>query len=306
VYVIDSFKKRILSYDNSGNLITSVGGLGRDPGEFQNPEKLTIVGDTLYAFDGTLNRSYGFSLPGLELQSSTELDITQKISADSLQTAIPNSMEVMPDGTFLISYKVTSSPEDQQLFYYRVHKSGEIISGQIFSFDGKGLYVDDTMTNMVIMELPYERETLLAVDSQETIYTAFTERLLIQVLDSEGNQRSSYYYPLINASLNKSRLIETTSDVFERRALRGTSTPNSWPAMAHLLVDDTDRIWIATITNDIETYTWYVLEPTGEPVASFELLRGYEIVGIKTDYLYVNRFNARQYSDEIIRYRLDF
>lgn len=306
VYVIDAFKKRIVGFNTSGREIASAGGLGRDPGDFQNPAELIVVGDTLYAFDGTLNRIYGFSLPGLELQSSTELDITQKITTDSLQTGIPNSMEVMADGTFLISYQVTSSPENQRLYYYRVHTSGEIISSEILSFNGKGLYVDNTQTNTVIMELPYEREMLLAVDSRENIYTVFTERLLIEVLDAGGNKKTSYYYPFENARLNKSDLIESTDDVFERRALRGASTPDTWPAVADFLVDDEGRIWVAAITNDIEKYTWYVMRPGGEPVVTFELSRWLEIKDIRDDYVYVKRFNSRGYSDEIIRYHFDF
>jgi hypothetical protein len=63
---------------------------------------------------------------------------------------------------------------------------------------------------------------------------------------------------------------------------------------------------VATIISDLSEYRWFVLEPSGEPVAVFDLPRESEIMLIKDGYVYIKALNKRRYSEEVRRYKLNY
>ncbi|MEX0723887.1 MAG: hypothetical protein WD053_08420 [Gracilimonas sp.] len=307
VYVVDDYRTKIEIFDASGNNLGSLGSIGRDPGDFQNPGYLKVQGDHLYAYDQNLFRSYRYTLPELELEAVTELENTAaSLGVDSLSAARPFKFEVMEDGNYLVGFQVVESPQERELVFYKVDPAGEVISDQLFAYESKKLYVDEAITPPLIMMLPYEPETLIATDSEQRIYTTFTEHFLINITDSVGENIESRYYPFPKHKLIRSDAIDLYRDTFQRRAIRRASLPDTWPALADIKIDDQDRLWAAAIIPDLNKYRWYVLESSGEPLATFDLSREQHIEVIKGEYVYIKAFNSRRYSDEVLRYRLDF
>ncbi|MEX2477149.1 MAG: hypothetical protein WD357_01855 [Gracilimonas sp.] len=307
VYVVDEHRTRIQIFDASGNDLGSLGSIGRDPGDFQNPGYLKVQGDHLYAYDQNLFRSYRYTLPELELEAVTELENTvTSLGVDSLSAARPFKFEVMEDGNYLVGFQIVESPQERELVFYKVDPAGEVISDQLFAYDSKKLYVDEATTPPLIMMLPYEPETLTATDSKQQIYTTFTEHFLINITDSVGENIESRYYPFSKHKLIRSDAIDLYRDTFQRRAIRRASLPDTWPALADIKTDDQDRLWVAAIIPNLNKYRWYVLESSGEPLATFGLSREKNIEVIKGEYVYIKAYNSRRYSDEVLRYRLDY
>jgi hypothetical protein len=57
-------------YDEQGRHLRSVGGMGRGPGEFEEVEGLSVVGDTIVVFDGMLRRITAFDGEGTLLRTT--------------------------------------------------------------------------------------------------------------------------------------------------------------------------------------------------------------------------------------------
>lgn len=307
VYVVDELRKKIEVFDGSGNNMGSLGGIGRDPGDFQNPTYLKVEDQSLYAYDQNLFRAHRYSLPELELEEVTELEFTARsLGVDSLNEAKPFAFEVMNDSNYLVAFQKVNTPQDRQLVYYKVNPEGEVISDQLLAFQNRSLYVDEAVNPPLIIMLPYEPETLTAIDSKGGIYSAFSDHFLIHVADSAGQNVESRYYPFEKSNLIRSDAIDLYRDTHRRRAIRRASLPAKWPALAAIKTDDQDRLWVATIISDLTQYRWFVLDSSGEPVAVFDMPRAKEIVVVKNGYIYTKEYNTRQFSDQIRRYRLEF
>ena len=306
VYMVDEYRKRIQVYNSSGLNIGSIGKAGGDPGEFLKPGKLTIGGNTLYAYDESLYRVNNYDLDRSVFEDFIQLNVADSLGVDSLQNAVPKQFYVMADGNYLVAFQKVNAPDDRSLHFYKVNTEGEVISDQLMTFKSKSLYIDNTMTNQVIMMLPYEKETLLATDSQNNIYTLNTEDFLIKVWDAEGKYLRAYEYPFQKRDLEESDVVEMFTNVFQRRAIRGAELPSEWPAVARFLVDDKDRFWVATITENLENYRWYVLENSGEVLGTFDFPRKSKIKTIQANYVYAVELNRRYYSEEVVKYIVEF
>lgn len=64
LYVVEGFVPEIRVYDPEGVRLARIGGPGGGPGEFESPPRIGVVGDTLWAWDGALNRLTLFDRSG--------------------------------------------------------------------------------------------------------------------------------------------------------------------------------------------------------------------------------------------------
>ena len=303
VYIADAYRRRLEVFDADGSHKGTMGKAGSDPGEFQKLGKLDLIGNYLYAHDEYLNRVYAYNLNRTEFGSFTELDVAIKLSAESLKNTQPFKFHVLHDGSYIVGFRKVDAPDKQTVHYYKVNTASQIISDELISYPAKSLYVDSTMTTQVIMMLPYERETLMDIDSEDNFLTLYTEDLVIKKWNSEGEYIEAFYYPFEKRSLSESELVDSYTSVHRRRAIRGASLPNTWPAAEKFMIDDEDRMWVATIVDDFEQNRWYVMDKDGQPLASFVLPKKDKLLTIRDGAFYVKTFNRRTYSIEVLRYQ---
>lgn len=307
LFLVNNQKKRIEVFNAAGEKLTNIGQPGSDPGDFQNPVHLQVVGDHLYVYDSSLNRGYQYSLSNYDLRNTTYFGrVAQSIRTDSLKGIQPFSVHIMEDENYLALFQKVYTPENRRLFMYRVNPDGALVSDQLLSFRNKNLFVDETKNPPLIMMLPYEPETLFATDAANNLYSAFSEHFLIELRDKSGQKIEDRYYPFEKQNLIRTDAINLFRDTFQRRAVRRADLPDKWPALSKMLIDDKDRLWVATIINDLNVYRWYVMEHSGEPVATFVLPRQKEIEVIKEGYIYIKKYNSREFSDQVKRYTIDF
>lgn len=304
VYVVNNTRKRIEVFDENGEFIQSIGRAGGDPGEFQSPGNMYAKGNTLYAFDENLLRGYAFSTNNYNVQLSLDLNKVLEFLPDSLKETRPYSFQPLDGNHFLVGFQQVNAPDDRHLYFYRVNADGQPEAYQVMDFKSKSLYVDDTMTNTVIMMLPYERETLFVTDSKNQIYTAHTNNFLIRISDSTGNYRKAWMYPFENRKLVKSDAIDMFTNVNQRRAIRGARLPNTWPALSKMIIDDKDQLWVATISDNLENYRWFIIDKTGKPVGMIDLPRKQEIMAVEGGFAYVKSYNKSLYSDEVTKHKV--
>jgi len=307
VYVVNEYNIRIEVYDEYGNNIDRLGTLGSDPGDYRDPEFLKVQGDHLYAFDNALNRVNKYTLSELELVGVTELGgAIGQLNEDSLNSAKPVRLEVTAAGNYMVGFQLVKSTEDRRLMYYEVNEDGHIMSDRLLNVPSRNLHVDRAVDPPLIMMMPYEPEQLILTDSQGRIYNIDTKHFLVTVLDKSAREIETRYYPVKRQPLIRSEVVDMYTDTFRRRAIRRASLPDYWPALTHALVDDQDRLWVASIGPDSDTYRWFILSPNGEPLATFDLSREKQIEAVVGETVYIKSFEAGKYSDQVKRYTLNF
>lgn len=303
VYFVDEYKHKIQVVDRDGTPTGTMGRAGGRAGEFRKLGDIEVRNGKVYGYDEDrkamnvyTTNEYDFSV--FTAFSSSELKV------DSLQMASPFVAKILAEGDYLVGFQVVKSPENRHLYFYKVNPEGEIISDQLINFPNKPLFVENDPKGMIIMMMPYERETLIFTDSEGAIYTLFTEDFLIRKFDAEGNYLEAWRYPIKKRTLNTADAVDMFDDVDIRRAIRGDDLPGTWPAVATVLVDDEDRFWVATITQDLDNYRWYVLGKRGSVLGTVELPRKVDIKAVQNGKVYARAFNKRTFAEEVVRYEI--
>ena len=83
------------------------------------------------------------------------------------------------------------------------------------------------------------------------------------------------------------------------------SGPEWDPFIADMKVDDENRIWVAVPTGvQSDSYEWWILEESGQPLAKLTLHRDQPIYDINNGYLYSKKGNKETGTEYVIRYRI--
>lgn len=305
VYFVDEFKNKIHVVDSSGTPIGTMGRSGGRPGEFYKLGDIEVLNGKVYAFDEDRKAMNVYGTNDFNFQTSIAFT-SSKLRPDSLASLAPYSATILPDGLYLAGFQKVNSPTDRQLFFYRTDELAENYSGEIISYPNRQLFAENGPNGFVIMMMPYEPETLLSHDTFGNLYTIFTEDFIIKKYDQNGNYLEAWQYPLTKKKLLKADAIDMYTETDIRRAIRGDDTPDTWPAVAHYLIDDNDQHWVATITQNLENYTWFVLGNSGEVLGKSVLSRDIRIKAINKSHLYAVKFNDQTYTEELLRFSIQF
>ena len=303
VYFVDEYKHKIQVVDVEGITTGTMGRAGGRPGEFRKLGHIEVQNGKAYAYDEDRKAMNVYDSESFEFIKSTVFS-AKGLTGDSLANAAPFTAHILAGGNYLVGFQVVESPADRHLYFYKVNSEGEIISDQILDFPNKPLFVEDGPKGMIIMMMPYECETLMLTDSKGFIYTVYTEDFLIRKFDAEGNYLEAWQYPVDKRKLNTADAVDMFDEVDIRRAIRGDDLPDTWPAVAQMLVDDEDRFWVATITQNLENYRWYVINNSGEVAGTFELPRSVDIRAVQNGTVYAKEFNPRTYAEEVLRFSI--
>ncbi len=337
VYIYDNRSIHVLSPD--GSYLARMGGDGEGPGEFRSmtPVELKIQGNYLFAYDGDLQMIHIFSLETHTHFQSIVMSPDSWRDLDELQGYRPTPWEtpqhyyVRNDSTVLMGFRqpfifredmvtATGNPnpeEEQYIRYFLMDMEGEIISDKVFEQVDVNFNPGTVRGGMVgvIPPLPSERSSLIAVSDDGHIFSAWAEDFFIEVHSPDGEYLRAFYHPYTKSSLNNEDILHYSYGSVPRqiqRDLRNADFPETWPALNIMLLDDENRLWISTITDDEEQYVWWVLDQYGELLAQFQwpgqrLYRhseGNKIVTIKNGYLYTHETDEESGVEQIVRYRV--
>lgn len=146
---------------------------------------------------------------------------------------------------------------------------------------------------------------MISVPKDGQLYHINTEEFLIRKYDKDGNDVRSLYYPFEKNILEKKDVLDEYHPnmhlVFDNAEF-----PDRWPALESLIIDDEHKIWISTIVEDKEIRQWYLLENSGEVLASFSWPRDSEIKIIRNSTMYDEETDPETGSKVIVGYDIDY
>lgn len=98
-----------------------------------------------------------------------------------------------------------------------------------------------------------------------------------------------FYLPLEEKALMMKEVINIYAgeQIQSRNLLLHAELPEIWPALIDVVTDNKIRLWVATIPESKKlTYQWWVLQDTGELIATFRWPGNRSIEKIKDGYVY--------------------
>lgn len=331
VFIADQSQTTIHVFNPDGSYHTSLGKQGKGPGEFaavSSRTTMTIHSKRLYVTDVTEGHEFFptrvqiFSMEDLSFSHTMKLLPGNKHEYHELEKYFPKQFYPLNGGMFLVAYH--RSPfeyrDSVSMIRYMIQDStGNIIGGPILEQkDLKYLVYTYASGGSRMHSFPFFEKSLLTVSSNEKLYAAATREFNISIFDTNGEYINSFRHSFKNKALNLSKLIDSYKKSeymaqLDRRKGEGIALkmlreaqnlPTTWPALETMFFDDRDRLWVATIVEDMEVYEWWILEKTGDVITKFEWPRDKSIEEVKNGYMYTRETNEMDVGS-IIKYNIE-
>lgn len=304
----ESWKRRhIYIFDSNGSYQDKLGRYGNDSGQFLEIKELQIRNGTLLVLDSQLNRRTSFELESGEITDTLGLDPAGDHLPDHWQGFSTTPVWVRDDDTHVMAFTGNRNPAyepEGEIRYYLMDENNEIISEAIFTQPDVRYLVGDYAGKPAPFILPIPEKPLLSISERGRIYSAFTDEFLIHVKDSEGYPLHSYYLPYERYDLDPDELIHPRFSHNEQllRVRQSATYPEKWPVFYSMLVDNEDRIWVSTITENRDELKWWIIDDrTGTIAATFRLSFEQPIHLVKNGSAYTIEKNERGFR-EVVRY----
>lgn len=189
--------------------------------------------------------------------------------------------------------------------FYLADQEGRIMPGKFFEQRVVDSIIDREANSVMVMTVPYGRQPLLAEGHDDRIYYAWSEHFLVKVFNSDANYERAIYYPYKKGLLDHDEVINQYDNDRQRRMIRNDDVPDTWPALNSIIVDEQNRLWVSTITDNRDEYDWWVINEDGELKARFTWSRERRLSAVKDDHLYTREINDSGLQ-QIARYRMEF
>ena len=310
VFIGDQYHYTVHVYNADGSKITDIGRRGRGPGEFEQLSQVRMSRHYLYVYDFVLKRISVFSLKYLNILHTIRLqnygDIIPALKGTNLAKFF-----VQNDTTILCGF--LSPPQKQKsrppYVYYLLNWNGDPVSPELLEQKAPvGTEIKIKFKGRVgYIYSPFGRYSLISESINGDIYKAWTNQFLIKEYDPNGRYQRAFYVRFKNRPLTPKDLAETARErkwsarVLE--AARNANLPGTWPALHSMLIDDTGRLWVATVVKDSVNYKWWVLDKTGKPVYTFRWPKNEPIEYIRNGSMYVKTMDD-QGTIRIVQYRI--
>lgn len=303
----------IYVFDPDGQYITQIGRRGRGPGEYRTIRGIDIFENSLYVFESN-QRIHEFSLTDFSLVNGVLVD-NQRVQGDqAVVTSVPGEYFLVNESGYLSSFRGAQSSVtmDRPLLFHYIDREGYIQPEEIVRLKMFEIYDSGSSPapgRPGIFSTSFSRSSLIDMDDEGRIYTAWTDDFLIEVHDREGEYKRAYYYPYDNAGLSLSDMGLSNGHI---EIIRDADPPDTWPALHEMMVDDRSRIWAVTITDSEDYFQVYVLNRNGELWGKFRLEgsrisrdnMASDVMLVKNNNIYVERTHPESGEDYIARYRI--
>lgn len=315
VFIADGQQSTILVFHADGSYETAIGREGRGPGEFLNVSSLGMYEDQLYAYDNMQQRISVISLDSLTLSQMITLNTDDQSLPQELENSSPAAQFFIRDHySILMKYWERPQPDEVGFDrYYYIIMQGEIISDLILKKRGMELLITSEEGRITNLMLPiFYQDSKVAASESGLIFSAWTEDFLIRIHDEEGQYLRSFYYPYPQRRINRQDILNQYQGL-PQQLYRNEELPETWPSVHDMVLDDEQRLWVATISDSDEHYTWWVLNENGELLAKFDwpgqrlrrLADENTIEIIKHGYVYIREVNEESGQQQIVRYRIE-
>ncbi len=322
IFVGDHHEKVIYVFDSTGKYLKKLGGEGRGPGEFNGIFDIKIQSDQLFAFDSFQFRTTFFSLDSLDLIEVRNVYINRTPDREELRGLPSHPVSLISDDLLIVGYmnemrnanygtEWYNLDQERPVSYYIVDREGKIRSEMIDELkdlenitavvDGNHLFNLDA--------LPFLQQPMISISKEGYIYTANSEDPLIKMHKDNGDYIKAFYIPMEKKSIDRDEIINmfAEDDEVNTNLLLHAELPEKWPALSSIVTDDENRLWVATIPKSEKLiHEWWVLQDTGELIATFKWPGNRSIEKIKNGYVYARETDKATGLQQIVRYRIEF
>ncbi|MCC5940076.1 MAG: 6-bladed beta-propeller [Balneolaceae bacterium] len=321
IYVGNSREKTIQVFDSDGSFLTETGGEGRGPGEFSGITEIKIKNNQLFAFDFLQFRTTFYSLDPLNVAEVKNAYLSRDPNIAELTGWLSNGFKLIDDERFLVRYvdEFPNANIDTPNYnldktrlgrYYIVNREGEVESELLFELKNLKNITADIEGRHIwnIGPVPFLNQPLVSISDDGHIISANSDESLIKMVDSNGDYLRSFYIPMEKKSLIRDEILNMYDDAGEAtlHLLQNAELPETWPALADILMDDENRLWIATIPESEElVYEWWLIQDTGALLATFRWPGNRSIEKINNGYLYTRETEESTGIQTIVKYRIE-
>lgn len=322
VFIGEIEENTIHAFGSDGSYLQSFGRRGQGPGEFQHIRDFKIGDGAIHVLDSQRSRITLFDINTFEYVGVHDVSLQNKpdnqpqwleFTREEQLFYRPSKLFVRPDGTYFILFYDESVGALDNL-EGRTHEvsiyDGDVDEFQhdILSFDytGQIFIYDDGNARMVIRGVPYKRSSQFDYSNGQFVH-GWSDEFLFRFYDENGQHEKAIYYPYSNQDL-------TLDDVFTfyeggpdmlMNAIESDEQPDTWPAFRSLVLDDENRLWISSFTDDMDTNKWRVLDDGGRLIAIFEWPGNRDLKEVKNGYAYTIELDRETGQQNVVRYKVD-
>jgi hypothetical protein len=294
IYLVDQRALRIHLFDAAGEYLTSIGGEGAGPGEFQIITGAFVDSqDRLFVYDVQNNRNSIFRNSGgkweLDRVFATDGNMYSVVTADDSDNVIlRSSIQERPEpGAFWYRHELATGNLDTG-----VKEEKEIIIRDM------GFLVNESMNMQII---PFGRTTLLAPGPDGNIHVVWNEDVEIVTYNTELEPVDSLSVTVPNQPVRadeRNRALDRLGENF--RSAGREHIPDTKPAVSDMLVDRRGNFWLRTFDSPV----FLVLDSEGEPLGSFDLPEGLRIAHVDDNRLYAVKMGDQGYEIHLFGYEI--
>jgi len=322
VYITDRFENKIHIYKSDGQFLQSIGRQGEGPGEFQMLWFMHVGQKSLYVLDYIQNKFSTFALDGLyDIEdfyisiSDTEEEKPSWINWTQHEGLFygPTHLYEKPDGNLLVFFgDLNVGAIDNNDIRTLEASSFSLDTGNFSEHDVLSLRADGTALYsdyLVLSDVPYKPRAHIDYNGKNLVY-GWSNHLLFKVYNENGRYEHAFYYPFINAEIDVEDFFSMyesmyeTVEVEEKNLIRDDIS-DAWPAFQSLKLDDENRIWVSTIVEDLDVNEWWVLDVSGELIATFEWPSDIPIEVVRNGYIYTREMDEETGVQQVVRYRVE-
>jgi len=296
--VLNSGVAEVRIYSPEGRRLVTVGTRGEGPGEFQRPEWVELVHDTLMIFDGFQGggRLSLFGLEGGFIRSERVEVIDHPFASPGM---------VLQNGRYLDEFSEGSIGADEEghvVFTRHVvsyARTSSAVDTLISGVAGGERYRERFMNGVSQSAVPFGREGRTAFGGGR-VYLSNGDRLIIEAYSLEGAHLMSIRADVdqpevsegdiarwIEATLNRPVYLQRP-DAAERARGRfeKAPVPKRMPAHDEMMVDADERLWVRQYDPPWEeANAWWVFDAEGAWLGSVDLPLNLQVFEIGEDYL---------------------
>jgi len=319
LFMADRSEAVIHVYNSSGIYQTSVGRRGEGPGEFQTIVQPELSDGSLFVLDLDQQRVSLFDSENYSFRRSFSLGDKDRRSfslgdKDGIRGR-PLSMELLPEERILALYSA-SERDGNRLKRSEIpailerseipailDNEGEVISSGFVTLTENNRLLVESNGMFQIFSMPFLGQNLLDVTENGEIVTGFTDRFLLHYLTLNGDTLRSIYHATTPPPLDRRALLNNMESESIRSELSSMDLPDTRQAFNALKVDDENRLWISSPTEDTDEYTWRVLSVTGETLARFNRPSSSDLQLVKDGYAYFLETDDETGVTDVVKYR---
>lgn len=290
-------------FNSEGTYLKQIGRSGEGPGEFLSIFDMKVYKNRLFVLDRNLLRIQIFNIDDYSLFGQASLKPSQWDRSGDQTMTFPDNIFGLNDSTLLASFNHLTFDIDTKS-YYKLDFEGNVISDRIFTHN----YIKhlEDPSSLSYFYDPFGGRGLAVLSSNNNIYFSWSEEMLFKVYNSDGSYLRAFYYTFPNSPISQKEALNFYENEEFKSALKYDGIPDNWRAFEHMLIDDEDRLWISTITDNQDVYNWWVMDKSGNTLAKKVLSRSQEIKKVQNDTIYSLYTEEKTGLQHIIKYSIEW